>query len=392
MNMFWRCLTLSFISVVVTGCETVPGNSGAGLSPDTDPLTAYDAEAAARTADGDNIDPAVQAMVDQAKRDAEALAKLQDPASTAQTRGIEWTDAGAQAPRAGVKSGEPPFEDLPPDNPPPVLPDEVDDTTSGAPPSAGAGFNAGGGDRLRGLLVELSRELYLHAGDSDMPLIELLAIAATTMVSSDRALSPDALPGLTDRERELLGIMQDFFIRVAAELDETGDPEALVTAVAELQRALTREPQLQLDSALLCRSVAGFADYEEFRRDSSNGPYRFLAGSGQGVVVYVEVDDFRSELNGNDEWVTELSQRLVIYNDRDGIPVWTEDWQAAVDITHQKRKDFFMVQLIEISPRLSVGRYQLKVTLRDEKSKAEAETAIEFELVADPRMSTSTPN
>lgn len=387
MNMFWRCLTLSFISVVVTGCETVPGNSGAGLSPDTDPLTAHDADAAASAAGDGNIDPAVQAMVDQAKRDAEALAKLQDSASTAQTHlpvhGIEWTDAGAQPPRAGVRS-ELMIENAPLGSSPPVLLDEVEVTTTAAPPSVSSGVNAGGGDRLRGLLVELSRELYLLAGDSDMPLIELLAIAATTMVSPDRELSPEALPGLTDRERELLGIMQDFFIRVAAELDETGDPEALVTAVAELQRALTREPRLQLDSALLCRSVAGFADYDEFRR--SNGPYRFLAGSGQGVVVYVEVDDFTSELNGNGEWVTELSQRLVIYNDRDGIPVWTEDWQAAVDITHQKRNDFFMVQLIEISPLLSVGRYQLKVTLRDEKSKAEAETAIEFELVADPRM------
>jgi hypothetical protein len=33
-----------------------------------------------------------------------------------------------------------------------------------------------------------------------------------------------------------------------------------------------------------------------------------------------------------------------------------------------------------------VGRYQLKVRVRDEKSAAEAETSIPFEMVADPKM------
>jgi hypothetical protein len=33
-----------------------------------------------------------------------------------------------------------------------------------------------------------------------------------------------------------------------------------------------------------------------------------------------------------------------------------------------------------------VGKYHLKVRMRDEKSGAEAETAITFEMVADPKM------
>ncbi len=98
------------------------------------------------------------------------------------------------------------------------------------------------------------------------------------------------------------------------------------------------------------------------------------------------MEDFTSELNEKSQWVTELSQQLVIYSDRDGIPVWREDWQAGVDASKNRRDDFFIVQLITLPQRLSVGRYQLKLHIRDEKSGAEAETALEFEMVADPRM------
>ena len=39
MNMFfWRCLTLSFISAVVTGCETGPASKNAQMSIGTDPF------------------------------------------------------------------------------------------------------------------------------------------------------------------------------------------------------------------------------------------------------------------------------------------------------------------------------------------------------------------
>ena len=39
--------------------------------------------------------------------------------------------------------------------------------------------------------------------------------------------------------------------------------------------------------------------------------------------------------------------------------------------------------------QLSVGRYQLKISVRDEKSRAEAEASLEFEMVADPSLTTA---
>lgn len=236
-------------------------------------------------------------------------------------------------------------------------------------------------DRLRELLIELSKELYRDAAYSDTPLRELLLIAATTIVRPDRALSPDAIPGLTERERELLASFQQFFSEVGRRLDgKRGTDETLREAVDLLRAALHTEPRLMLDTVALCTRVGGFGDYDPFNK------YAFLAHSEQKAIVYLEIANFTSELNPKNEWVTELSQQITIYSDRDGIPVWREDWQTAVDVTKNRRNDFFVVQIITLPKALGVGKYQLKVRVRDEKSKAEAEGAIHFELVADPKM------
>ena len=245
-------------------------------------------------------------------------------------------------------------------------------------------------DTLGRLIVELSAELYRRGAYSDMPLRELLLIAATTMVTPDRALVPDALPGLTAREREIVGLMQDFFRRLGEDLADRGDPEVLVDAIDELSKSLHKQPRLVLPKAALCSRVSGFGNYDEFPVNDE-GRYRFLAQSGQQAVVYVEVEDFSSELNKHGAWVTELSQQLVIFSDRDGIPVWREDWQLGTDSSRNRREDFFIVQVITLPERLSVGLYQFKIHVRDKRSGAEAELTVEFEMVADSRMTGGLP-
>jgi hypothetical protein len=91
------------------------------------------------------------------------------------------------------------------------------------------------------------------------------------------------------------------------------------------------------------------------------------------------------------QWLTEISQQLEIISDRDGIPVWSEPWQKAVDVTSHRRRDFFTTQIITLPEALSVGRYHLKIRVRDEKSGAETEESITFEMVADPKLTAKVP-
>ncbi len=236
-------------------------------------------------------------------------------------------------------------------------------------------------DATSRLIVRLSSELYREGAYEDQPMRHLLLIAAMSLHDPERALHVDALPSLIDDERELLATMQDMFVTLGRDLNAENDPrDVMIEALEDARAQLVQEPELHLANAAFCTEVSGFGRYETFDRNV------FLSQSGQQVVIYIEVDDFTSEVNDDGQWLTRLSQQLEIYSSDDGIPVWREDWQTAVDRARNRRQDFYMVQLITIPDRLGVGQYHLKIRVRDELSGAEAETGIEFELVADERM------
>ncbi len=376
----------------LAGCETPPQRDGAAATPVVQSTDSESLEA----------DPLVNDFVAQAQRDVEHLMSLsQRPANDTSPQGthprrrsdIQWNIPGLRKPReASIPTPAPPPPPVPVPEPSqgslaadqskptaPMLQPQTNRSTANEPPPD---------DRLRELMVELSREAYHQATFSDAPLRHLLVIVAQAVLSPDRQLQVDAIPGLTDQERELLSAMQTFYTNLGLELAQSGDPEALPAAVAQLHSNLTKEPQLRLNHAALSSRVSGFGAYDEFKRNEA-GRYAFLAHSSQQAVVYMEVEDFTSELNANGEWVTELSQQLVIFSDRDGIPVWRQQWQPVVDVTKIRRRDFYIVQVVTFPEQLSVGRYQLKISVRDEKSKAEAEASLDLEMVADPSLTTA---
>jgi hypothetical protein len=380
-------------SLSISGCAAPATNGKASTVASPEPASSPSHPSIAAKAPAQN---ATSPLAEQARRDVEALLRLpgegtpradgaarsEAAAGTSHAPEIEWNDmSGAratQAPGARVSAAptdvrQPPgqsplFRDL---QPPPLI-----EPAPGAEaePSTSAAL-----DQLTPLLVDLARELNLRAADTDMPLRELLAIAATTLVDPDRSLNPEAFPDLSERERELLKVMQVFFADLGRDLAASGDAEVIPAAVERLRAALN-ETRLRLANAALCYAVEGFGRYSAFE------PSKFLAHSDQRVIVYVEIAEFTSEVNAQGEYVTELAQQLVIYSDRDGIPVWQEDWQTAIDRTKNRRSDFFLRQIITLPPALSVGPYQLKVRVRDHKSGAQAETSIPFEMVADPRL------
>jgi hypothetical protein len=244
---------------------------------------------------------------------------------------------------------------------------------------------AGDPDRIREEIVRLSRELYRRAADADSPLPDLMAIVALSLADPDRPFDAEALPGVSAREKELLTAFHHFCVNLSRELRTSGDPEIMVAQTQKLKEALRAEPALRIERADLCTRVGGFGDYDRFEKNV------FLAANGQRVIVYTEIQEFTSEQNSKSEWVTDLSVELVIYSDRDGIPVWKQAWQPAPDVSKNRRRDFFLTQVIGLSDHLSLGAYTLKVRVRDEKSGAVAEQGIPFQMVADPGMAVTFP-
>lgn len=354
----------------------------------------------------DNVTPETRRLAQQSERDVDLLLKAQQeraagnagaggggvtnggsntaaainnsPASSAAPaqRAVVWNDAPRPKPAAAANAG------------PAASAQPTALTAAASPPSSQPAATQPDPatlrpDRIKQLTVDLARELYAAGAYSDHPLRELTAIAAMSMVQPERRIDPIAIPDLTDEERQVLASLQTFFGDIGKCMEQGGSGQVgdgVAHAAATLRQSLVHEPHLKLPRIALCTRVGGFGDYAPFAH------YSFLAGTEQKAIVYLEIADFVSEINQNNEYVTELSQQLTMYSDRDGIPVWKEDWQAATDVTRNKRQDFFTVQVITLPKPLSVGKYTLKVRVRDEKSKAEAETSIPFELVADAKM------
>ncbi|MBX3385688.1 MAG: hypothetical protein KF768_03875 [Phycisphaeraceae bacterium] len=159
--------------------------------------------------------------------------------------------------------------------------------------------------------------------------------------------------------------------------------QALSSAAGQLSPALQRTG-MELGAVELCSRVESFGRFVPFQAN------RFLAGKAAAMIVYTEVKGFaQREERGSDgsaRYAVELSQELELYFDADGSRQWRQAEQTVKDSARSARSDYYLVQRIDLPANLSVGRYVLKVIVRDRGSGgAVAERTIPLEIVADPK-------
>jgi hypothetical protein len=150
--------------------------------------------------------------------------------------------------------------------------------------------------------------------------------------------------------------------------------------------------RLQLPRVALCSRVDGFG---RFRPMASNV---FVAGRPVRMIVYVEVAGFRireaksgdplvASAPASEQHTVDLSQSLRLYTDSDGTLVWQRPAQRAIETSLSKRRDFYLLQVIELPATLSVGRFNLKIVVSDATSGEQAEAVLPIVLVAEPAAS-----
>lgn len=144
---------------------------------------------------------------------------------------------------------------------------------------------------------------------------------------------------------------------------------------AELD-ALFEHTPLRIRSVRLCQRVRGFGNYDEV--DAA----KLLAGREHRMIVYVELDNYRS-VDHADGYEVKLAQELELFNESDGLAVWRQEPVQIVDHCRNIRRDFFVVQLIKLPARLSVGKYRLKVRVTDQHGGSVDETTMPIAVVAD---------
>jgi hypothetical protein len=129
--------------------------------------------------------------------------------------------------------------------------------------------------------------------------------------------------------------------------------------------------QMRISELALCTRVEGFG--KVVKAESVRA-----TGRPVPLLIYTQVDGFSCRQqrkeggNGENEWVIELGQSVVVYRlSADGkgdVQVKVEPEQTARDVAAFKRRDHYLVQRIELPTPLVSGKYAVKVTVRDKKT------------------------
>ncbi len=152
--------------------------------------------------------------------------------------------------------------------------------------------------------------------------------------------------------------------------------EERLTATAEQLRAAVRHAQalspLTIRRADFCSEIHGFGSIEELPGTTFS--------AGQPVLIYLELDNFRTERTESGTYRSKFSAILEIQrSDEHGeqlieaIPV-----ESIEDEATTRRTDFYQSYELTIPSHLAEGRYQIRITVRDLKGSQQAVTVLPF--------------
>ncbi len=148
-------------------------------------------------------------------------------------------------------------------------------------------------------------------------------------------------------------------------------------AVAGKLQELYGNQPITIRTIELCEKVLGYGVYDTFPERT------FVAGREQMMIVYVELDHFKSvPRSEGDGYEVRLRQELELY-ESNGFEVWSHEPVPIVDPSRNQRRDFFVVQLITLPAQLALGEYRLKVRVYDENAGTRDESTIPIRIVAD---------
>ena len=233
-------------------------------------------------------------------------------------------------------------------------------------------------ERKEELVSELVDVLTELARTSENP-----GSAAAALAGMD-SMSVEVLEGLhnegvlSDSELSTLRAAREVLDSISSS-GEIASPDDVAEVLDRVRDDLDRASGIRVVRALLCTQVDGFGRYTPF---ASN---EFVAGVAQEVIVYVEVDRFgHRALTGNDglpRHEVEMSQRLELYHVADDLNTWNRAAEIDRSVSRNKVRDYYLINKITLPKNLGVGRYHLKVVMRDLVEEKVAEMIIPIRMV-----------
>lgn len=217
-----------------------------------------------------------------------------------------------------------------------------------------------------------------------IPLLALNALAPGSAKDAIDAIENAVSP---DQRRSLEALRA---VLKAADTDPgiaAGDPDAVSRVLKDYGERLQPAPppeSLGIDRAVLCTRVEAFGRYTPITTST------FLTGRVNTVILYTEPRNFghaskviAESATGDSGWSVELAQSVTLHLDADGSEQLVIPEVIIKDTSRSRRRDFYLVQRLELPKTLSVGNYNLKVRIRDLVSGGMAEQTIPLRIVAD---------
>ncbi|HUG90801.1 MAG TPA: hypothetical protein VML55_08215 [Planctomycetaceae bacterium] len=190
------------------------------------------------------------------------------------------------------------------------------------------------------------RLLYLIAGRQEQALAHL----------------PEVDPAVQQFWQQLLWSMANYF-----DVENMPDPaERASQTLAQLHAAATHlheQAQLRLANVAFCTKITSFGNYDRFN------PYEF--SPGQPVLLYAEVENFRSEpttdQQGQNAFRTILQSRVEILSPSGDLRFQME-FPPTEDLCRAHRRDYFHSYEFTIPPRIPYGHHVLVLSVEDRLS------------------------
>jgi hypothetical protein len=192
------------------------------------------------------------------------------------------------------------------------------------------------------------------------------------LLSGQPAKSLEPISGLDPADQEF---WQQVFWGLSNYFDKTAmaDPSDRATqTIAQLRTAVQRlkeKSKLELRNVAFCQKISSYGNYERVKRDEFS--------PGQSVLLYAEVENFKSEATTEGPYRTILKSTIDIF-DSHGTRVVTMPFQPPDDLCASQRRDYYNTYEFAIPQRIGIGPHTLKLTVEDQISHKVATYTVNF--------------
>jgi hypothetical protein len=183
------------------------------------------------------------------------------------------------------------------------------------------------------------------------------------LLSGKTTKAVQAIPGVDAADQEF---WQKTMWGISAYFDDRGEPDRrsratqTITRLNEAVEHLRAEADLVVRNVVFCRKIDSFGSYDKVEKTEFR--------PGEQVLVYAEIENFKTELTPEGHHRTRLKSEIELFQ-----KVGSEyreskqkfDFPPTEDICRSYRRDYFHSYILTLPQSLGLGDYVLKLTITD---------------------------